>query len=173
MYKLPEDINLELQKTFSRTLMINVILMLDFPLLGGIGFFLVNQSLVKPTPGFKGEMTLRISFLAFSFASLALAFYLKKIVFRPATHAKAKDLLEIIRKLSSYTIVTYALGEIPIIFGFVFYLLNGSLKDFILLIDIAILTFVLCWPRLKLWRELLLWILRNRPGILENPQTQN
>jgi len=169
MYKLPQRYKEELNNSFKRTMIITIAMILECPVLFVIGFYLVQFSIITPDPDFGGEKILKISFLSLSIICFISSLYLKKLNLSFKTHEEAETLLEIINKLSTFTIIIFSIGSLPAAFGFVYFLLTGNMSTFQLFIIISLITYVLCLPRMRPWEEILLYILRNKPSIIEKP----
>ncbi|MBU1627225.1 hypothetical protein KKB18_07645 [bacterium] len=167
MYKLPEKLNLELKDAFKRTMIISIAMIIECPILFLIGYYLVEFSVVSTNPDFQGNEILKSIFLIIGILCLASALYLKKLILKPKIHEKAKSIFEIINKLSTFTIVIFAISDVPIVLGFVYYLLSGNMNVFQIMIIISIISYILCLPRLTLWNELLLYFVRNKPSMVE------
>jgi hypothetical protein len=168
MYKLPERYNNELKETFKRTMIITIAMIVECPIMFLVAYFLVEYSAIRTNPDFQYESLLRNVFFGIAILSASASYFLKKWILTPKTHEKAKDIVEIIRKISIITIVIFAIGNISVTLGFVYYILSGDMKIFQLFIILSVIVYVLCLPRIRAWEELLLYIVRNKPGFTEN-----
>jgi len=167
MYKLPERFNVELRETFKRTMIITIAMIVECPVLFLVAYFLVEYAVVSTNPDFSGENIIKIVFLVVSVIFTLSSIYLKKLALSPKFHEKAKNLIEVLGKISVFTIFMYALGNIPVTLGFVYYILTGNMKIFQLFLILSVIVYVLCLPRFKTWKDLLLFMVRSKPGFAE------
>ncbi len=58
------------------------------------------------------------------------------------------------QRLARGTIVAAGLAELPAVFGFVFFLLTGSARDFTILLFVSLFLEFMYFPRLKVWQDL-------------------
>jgi hypothetical protein len=172
MYKLPDNAEKTLLDTFKRTMIITIAMILDCPLIFAVGYFLVENSVVKPDIHESSISILKTTFFAISIVSALASIFLKRYLLDPNNHEKTANLNSVIQKLMIFTIIVYAIADIPILLGFVYYILSGNIIVFEMYIVISVTVFVLCFPRLQSWKDLLLFLVRNRPSIIETIEQQ-
>ena len=113
----------------------------------------VIKAQMNPFPGFlvpgRGAQNLRYLCYAVSIAAVVLMRLAGKSGLKTVP---GEDVRQLIYRLSRATVLTFSLGELPAVFGFVLFLLTGSSKDFYILLFVSLCLQFIYFPRFKVWQ---------------------
>jgi hypothetical protein len=109
----------------------------------------------KPFEGFSPLPQMEILKYLFYGLSVALIFAIKLIrgLFLKRNHSD--DLKKLVQKLKVADVITYALCEVPAIWGLVLFLIAGAQQDFYILLFYSLALMFIYRPRYSRWEE---WI---------------
>lgn len=146
---------LDLEKIHTQMLYLGLVLNLAIPLgLLAIGFLLRKNGVgVKPTPN------LKFLFWVLIFVSVGevLAIYIFKKSFFAKFSKKSQMTISqslVQKSIVTFSIVIFVLSLAPSVYGLVYFLLGGSLEEFILFIIITFVGFRIFKPNLEEMKKL-------------------
>jgi hypothetical protein len=109
----------------------------------------------SPLPGPVHDK-LRLILLVMALVDFSLIPYLRNRVLSADNRTGAGSVSSYpaaVQRLLSASVISFALCESIAIYGLVLFLLNGELREFYLFIFIALVSFVLHFPRYERWQE--------------------
>lgn len=139
----------ELKNKYQVALIIHVAMMaslLIYLLLVGFFAYQLTTSTIDP---FQEENTLRYVFYG---AAILLIVFIRRI--RDIMMRRKTDVSHNLpSRLATASIITSSLCEIPVILGFVLFILTGSNRDFYFLLALSFILFIMYFPRFSVWEE--------------------
>lgn len=153
----------ELKKAYKIAKMIGVAMLISVFIFGAVTELLKDALSKKAGVPFEGYApgapfldTLKFVLFLFAIAHLFLIRFMKKSIVKPreSDTAGEQDISILIRKLQSSALVSYALAEAIVIYGFVIFLIGGSSADFFPFFIISLGAFLIYFPRFSQWEEL-------------------
>ncbi len=131
----------ELKATFQRMRIIGFALLASL----GVYTFIVHYLKNAPAPEAPPDMVLfRYLFIGLSIGIFFLIRFLRHILL-----ARASNVLS----LQSATVVSLALCESVVLFGFVLYFLGREINDFYIFLGLSLFYFIVYFPRAQQWQE--------------------
>ena len=131
----------ELKATFQRMRIIGFALLASL----GVYTFIVHYIKDTPPPEEPPDMVL----FRYIFIGLAVAIFFLIRFLRHILLAKASNVLS----LQSATVVSLALCESVVLFGFVLYFLGREMNDFYIFLGLSLFYFIIYFPRAQQWQE--------------------
>ena len=146
------DLSDELRKTFRQTVIICGAMAASLLVYAVV--LEVIRATLKPFQGFlpiSNSQAIRYLFYGAAVAVIILTRLLSRVLLRSGPQEGPSAFAN---KLARATILTAALSEIPVVLGFVFFILTGSSRDFYYLFFISLILEFMYFPRLKVWEDL-------------------
>jgi len=154
----------ELKKVFKNTVIVCAAIMAVLPVyILVVEIIKANQ---KPFLGFvdvHNAVTLRYLFYALAVIQVIIVRVLRGFLLRKPPSASAETLMSRLYKTS---ILTFALCEVPVIFGLVLFFMGGFYKDFYVLLFVSSFLMFMFFPRYNNWAD---WLKGNNPSNCSPP----
>ena len=116
--------------------------------IAAIVFALVESETVQPNPEFvDGQPVLFFAFVAVALGELVAAFVLRRVLFSPDRARPIRHDSSLVEQwVQRSSIVIFALGATPLVYGAILYLLSGDIRQFALFGIISLLAYRLFRP---------------------------
>lgn len=127
-------------------------------MIAGLFLYLAVVELVRSQLDSAGYLmdSRQIELLAYVLYGLAILPFIVPHLIKRHVIAAARDEGEgaLVMRLRTATFLSYALSEVPAVFGLVLFLLAGLTKAFYVLWFLSLLSMLMQFPRLRSWEEL-------------------
>lgn len=146
------DLSDEIRRSFRQTVIISGTMAASL-----LVYALVHEVIkaaIKPFLGFlqvSNIQTLRFLFYGAAVAVIILTRLLNRALLRDRPEEGPFAFAD---RLARVTMLTAALSEIPVVLGFVFFILTGSSRDFYYLFLVSLILEFMYFPRRRAWQEL-------------------
>lgn len=146
------DLSDELRKTFRQTVIVSGAMAASLLVYALV--LEIIRATIKPFQGFlqvSNSQTIRYGFYGAAVAVIILTRLLSRALLRSGHEAGPSAFAN---RLARVTILTVALSEIPVVLGFVFFILTGSSRDFYYLFLVSLILEFMYFPRMRAWEGL-------------------
>jgi F0F1-type ATP synthase membrane subunit c/vacuolar-type H+-ATPase subunit K len=164
---MPNDRADELQTAYRRTAVIGAAMMSTLVMYAVVGLAIASTQ--DPFEGFvslEDDGLLRNLFLGLSLFQVVAVQIIRGRALRvpdPSSrfpNAKTSTSPQLVSRLVSTSIVTFALAESIAVYGLVLFLLNGKSTDFFVFLGLSLLAFIMFFPKYHQWEQ---WMRRQQP----------
>jgi hypothetical protein len=144
----------ELKKAYRRTATIGIAMVVS--LVAYIAVVVVLQATQESFGAVADASLLRNIFFVIALATIVVVQVLRRRMYRTPSMVSSggePSVNDLIQKLVSTSIITFALAESIAIYGLVLFFLTGAAADFYALLAISLVTFTVFFPRYSRWEE--------------------
>jgi hypothetical protein len=146
------DLSNELRKTFRQTVIISGAMAASLLVYAVV--LEVIRATIKPFQGFwpiSNSQAIRYLFYGAAVAVIVLIRLLSRALLKSGPQEGPSAFFN---RLARATILTAALSEIPVVLGFVLFILTGSSRDFYYLFLVSLVLEFMYFPRYRYWEDL-------------------